>query len=275
MSQAEAPAVSRPTKPSRMNVPSFSKIWEAVVHPVADVDEPLARELHAVDGVAEDGRRVPLLVVGRELAVVRGPAVGAPVPLVLAGVGVEDDDAAVAVAVGHVDLVGLGVDADVGRAAQARGVVAAAQRAGAPDLQQERPVARELQDLPVTLPIAADPDVVEVVDEDAVLLVGPLVAVAGAAPGLDDVALLVELDDGRRRHAALRRRRVHAAPRSLSVSERGRWSTQMWSRESTATPITWPSSHLLGSGFGQNGSTSSTAPGTSPCAVTPTVAYWL
>ena len=66
-----------------------------------------------------------------------------------------------------------------------------------------------------------------------------------------------------------------AAPRSLSVSDRGRCSTQMWSRESTATPMTWPSSHLLGSGFGQKGSTSSTAPGTSPCAVTPTVVHWL
>ena len=58
-----------------------------------------------------------------------------------------------------------------------------------------------------------------------------------------------------------------AAPRSLSVNDRGRCSTQMWSRESTATPITWPSSHLSGSSCGQNGSTWRVAPGTSSCAV--------
>ena len=63
-----------------------------------------------------------------------------------------------------------------------------------------------------------------------------------------------------------------AAPRSLSVSDRGRCSTQMWSRESTATPITWPNSHLLGSGCGQNGSTWSVAPATSSCTAAPSSA---
>ena len=194
MSQAEAPAVSLPTNPSRTKVPSFRKICRRWFHPVADVDEPLVGELHAVDGVAEDRRRVRFLVVGLELAVDRRPAVGAPVALVLAGVGIEDDHPPVAVAVGDVDLIGLGVDADVGRAAQARRVVAAAQRAGTADLEEERPVAGELEHLPVAVAVAADPDVVEVVDENAVLVVRPLVAVAGTAPRLDDVALLVELD---------------------------------------------------------------------------------
>src|SRR4030081_2997300 len=45
------------------------------------------------------------------------------------------------------------------------------------------------------------------------------------------------------------------APRSSSVSERGRCSTQRGSFESTARPPIWPNSQLLGSGFGQNGST--------------------
>src|SRR3954447_4677810 len=37
---------------------------------------------------------------------------------------------------------------------------------------------------------------------------------------------------------------------------RGRCMIQTWSRSSTATPATWPSVQLFGSGFGQNGSTS-------------------
>src|SRR6185503_17870658 len=45
------------------------------------------------------------------------------------------------------------------------------------------------------------------------------------------------------------------APFSSSVSVRGRCSTQTWSLESTATLATWPSSQLLGSGLGHDGST--------------------
>src|SRR5665647_62331 len=42
---------------------------------------------------------------------------------------------------------------------------------------------------------------------------------------------------------------------SSSVSERGRWITQTWSCASTATPAAWPMIQLLGSVFGQAGST--------------------
>jgi len=42
---------------------------------------------------------------------------------------------------------------------------------------------------------------------------------------------------------------------TIGASERGRWMIQTWPRLSTATPETWPSIQLLGSGFGQNGST--------------------
>ena len=104
---------------------------------------------------------------------------------------------------------------------QPRRVVAAAERAGAADLQQERPVAGELQDLPVAVGVAADPDVVHVVDEEAVLPVGPLVAVTGTAPGLDDVAFLVELDHRRRGDAALRGRRVGRGA-ALALGQRPR-----------------------------------------------------
>jgi hypothetical protein len=48
---------------------------------------------------------------------------------------------------------------------------------------------------------------------------------------------------------------VSAAPFSSSVSERGRWNTQILSCASIAMPPTWPRIQLFGSGFGQNGST--------------------
>ena len=53
-------------------------------------------------------RRVGIVIT--EVGVVGLVAVGAPVALVLAGVGVEDDDAAIAVAVGHVHFIGLRID---------------------------------------------------------------------------------------------------------------------------------------------------------------------
>ena len=128
--------------------------------------------------------------------------------LVLAGVGVEDRHPAVAVAVGDVHLVGLGVDVDLGRLAEVGEVVAAFPLAVPADLQQELAVASELQDVGVVAAAAAEPDVVEVVDEDAVLRVGPLVALAGPAPCVHHVAGLVELDDRRGRTAALGQRRI-------------------------------------------------------------------
>ena len=79
---------------------------DAVVGAVADIDEPVVRQPHAMHGVGEAARQAAPRVVGRQLVVVRLFAVGAPVPLVGAGLGVEHDDAAVAVAVGDVELAG-------------------------------------------------------------------------------------------------------------------------------------------------------------------------
>src|SRR4029077_20944116 len=47
----------------------------------------------------------------------------------------------------------------------------------------------------------------------------------------------------------------NAAALSSSVSERGRWNTQILSCASTEMPPTWPRIQLLGSGRGQYGST--------------------
>src|SRR4051794_23403228 len=55
---------------------------------------------------------------------------------------------------------------------------------------------------------------------------------------------------------------LRVAPFSSSVSERGRWITQIWPCQSTVMPPTWPRIQLLGSGFGQAASTAKL--GTSP-----------
>ena len=48
---------------------------------------------------------------------------------------------------------------------------------------------------------------------------------------------------------------VSVAPFSSSVSERGRWITQIWPCQSAVMPPTWPMIQLFGSSFGQDAST--------------------
>ena len=134
-------------------------------------------------------------------------AVGAPVPLVGAGRRVEDDDAVIAVAVGDEELVRRGIHPCVGRPVEILGVGVALGHAGLADLHDEAAVARELEDLGVLLGIAREPDIVLRVHEDPVLGLRPVITRTRAAPGLDQIALVVELHHGRRGHAAFIPRR--------------------------------------------------------------------
>ena len=109
-------------------------------------------------------------------------------PLVCPGVGVEDDDTPVSVPIGDKHFVGLRIDDDHRRSAHVLRVVAVDSHAGMADLQQEFPILGELQDLAVSVAVAGQPDVVLVVDRDAVLAtagpsvaVGPLFVRAGGA----------------------------------------------------------------------------------------------
>jgi len=71
--------------------------------------------------------------------------------------------------------------------------------------------------------VAADPDDALAVDGDAVVALGPLEAgarAAGAAPRVDHVAVLIELEHGRRRRAAVRRRRRRLGVLLLAVERR-------------------------------------------------------
>jgi hypothetical protein len=71
------------------------------------------------------------------------PPVGAPVPLVGAGLRVEHDHAVVGVAVRHEELVGVAIDGHGGRTSEVLRVLVAAGVAVLADLQQELAVARE------------------------------------------------------------------------------------------------------------------------------------
>ena len=102
--------------------------------------------------------------------------------LVFAGLGVEHDHTAVAIAVGDVNLVCIRVDPDARGATQVLGVVAATALFGSADLQQELAILRELQHVRVTRAVAADPDMALVVDVDTMLVRRPLEPVAGPTP---------------------------------------------------------------------------------------------
>ena len=95
---------------SLTKVPSGLEYLDTIVHAVADIEQAIVRELRAVHRAAEllIDRRVRIVIAG--VGVVRLVAIGAPMPLVLAGVGVEHDDAFVAVAVGDVQLIGFRID---------------------------------------------------------------------------------------------------------------------------------------------------------------------
>ena len=104
----------------------------------------------------------------------------APRPLECAGVGVEDDDAVIAVAVGHEQLVAARQHPRIRGAMQVRGVGVTLALVALADLHDELAVERELQQCVVghrlqardargRAVVAADPGEALVVDVDAVL----------------------------------------------------------------------------------------------------------
>src|SRR5205814_1439951 len=156
-------------------------------------------------------------------------------PLVGAGVGVEHDDAAIAVTIGNKHFVRLVIHGDAGRPAQVRGVVAVDGHAAPADLQQKLSVLAELENLAVAVAVTGEPDVVPGVNGNAVLSApGTSIAIqatfgcAGlalgerrmqsstiepfvrapfdrAAPSLDVLAVRAELDNGRSRLVSILR----------------------------------------------------------------------
>jgi hypothetical protein len=128
--------------------------------------------------------------------------------LVSASRRVEHDDALVLVAVGDVDLVGSAVDFYRRGPTEGGRVIAPETLPCLADLQQELPVARELQHVVVVVAVAADPHIALGIDMNAVFELKPVVAGTGPAPRLNDVAVAVELDDRRSGNTAHRGRRL-------------------------------------------------------------------
>ncbi len=159
----------------------------------------------------------------RQLVVGWRFAVSAPDPLDLAGVAVEHRDAMVAVAVGGVDFIGLGVEFERRDLAELGQIGARGQRPAFAEFFHELSVGRELQHHGVGFAVAAEPDKSLVVDKNGMLLQRPVVAkiVARPAPRLDHVARLIEHQYRWRRHAALRSRRIERRA-LLVVGERAR-----------------------------------------------------
>src|SRR6266853_6481408 len=97
----------------------------AVVFAIANIDQAVGRNNHTMNRIAE-------LLIGwftRHIrfrrSIVRHVAVGAPMPLVLSSVRVEDDYAMVAVAIGNIEFVRRLVDKLFGGRFQVIGVIAA------------------------------------------------------------------------------------------------------------------------------------------------------
>ena len=127
-------------------------------------------------------------------------------PLVFAGRGVVHHHPLVDVTVRDEDLVGLRLDVEVRRPAQVIGIVAALVDARLADGQHVLAVLCELHDVHAIA--RAHPDEAVVIDVDAMLLLEPGVAIARPAPGSQHLSICVQLQDGRRRHAAVGDRRL-------------------------------------------------------------------
>src|SRR6185295_5248686 len=182
----------------------FLEHLDAVVDAVADIEQPVIGEFYAMHGVGELLRGRSIGIVGRLLVVAGRLAVGAPVPLVGAGRRIEHDDAAIAVAVGDIDFVGVLVDRGLGGLAELRGVGRTLARRDLADLHHELAVEVEFQDRVVVVGVAADPHETFLIHFNAVFAADPFVAFAGAAPGAQQIAVGIELEHRRRRYAAFR-----------------------------------------------------------------------
>ena len=146
--------------------------------------------------------------VWNEVGVARRISVGAPHALEYSCFRVEYDDAPVQVTIGEINLVSFFVQIDSGRAAEDADVhIIHGRRGRMADLQNKFPFVRELDCLPVFGAIAGNPDVSGMVDEDAVLRIRPVIALARAAPGFEKIALGIKHKNRRRGNAAFRSRR--------------------------------------------------------------------
>jgi hypothetical protein len=192
---------------------------DAVLAALADVDVPVLRDLHEVevgDEVLLRRRRSARPRVGRDRLVrdlAQRHAVAAPPALVRAGRGVVDQHALL---LNDVQLIGDLVELEAPLVAQEVRLLVVLRhhprlrRRTMVEVPHELAVAGELQDA-VLRRGAGDPDEPFRVGDHRLHRRRPPRVVAGAAPRVDDVALLIELDHLRGARAALDARRIVAA----------------------------------------------------------------
>jgi len=121
------------------------------------------------------------------------------------------------------------------------------------DLANEFSIRRELQKL-VAVVVAADPDIAVLVDMQAVLVLDPFLAGAGATPVAQQLPSASNSITGGAALQHLVCGGLACAPFSSSSRLAGRCKIQMRSSGPTAMPATCPRTQFSGSGFGQNGS---------------------
>src|SRR3984893_9324136 len=199
--------------------PIWIEYLDAVVHTIADVYQIVVGQHHAMHRVGELLAGRGIRIVFPQVGVVGPLSVRAPMPLVFPGVGIVHDHTVIAVAIGHVHFIGLGVHKYLRDAFDVLGIVAALAFLGLADLKQKFSRLGEFQYLVVMVDIfifriapyatiAANPDITLVVDRDPVFAYRPVVALTRAAPMPDHVAIFVELDNRRALYAALGGRRI-------------------------------------------------------------------
>src|SRR5262249_48923383 len=103
-------------------------------------------QLGAMHWIAELLRRRSIGIVCAEIGVLRLVAVGAPMPLVLAGLGVVHDDAMISIPISDVHFIRVLIDENLRRPPEVFDVVAAFARADLADLHQEFSILSELHD---------------------------------------------------------------------------------------------------------------------------------
>src|SRR3954453_6888564 len=122
---------------------------QAIVDAVADMDETILVDANAMHRIAELLRWRAGRIVGRRLLIAWLVAIGAPVALVGASLGVKHHHAAVRVAVGGEHFLRHDVDGNVCRRAKPLRRIAVVSLPLFPDLQDKLAIHRELEQLPV------------------------------------------------------------------------------------------------------------------------------
>jgi len=173
------------------------------------------------------------------------------VALIRASISVIDNDAPVPIPVCNEHFIGLGIHRDPRRPVQIGSIVAAIGHSVFADLQQKLPGLREFKDLRILAAVTANPDVVLVINEDAVFHVGPFVAGPGPAPCLYQVPGHIEFDDRRRGDTAIRlRRNIGRELVIVLKAARPVRDPDVVVGIDKDSPLP-PSIHLFGRGFGQ------------------------